>query len=151
MKSHEQAVEKHATGIPGFDLISEGGLPRQRATLIAGTAGSAKTVFATQFLAAGIEQANETGVFVTFEDGAADIRRNMLGFGWDIARWEKEGKWAFVDASPVPDEPHEVECPTGLSDVRGGIGERGNAQKRAIANRQVAVKILNKCNKIRSF
>src|SRR5689334_2650418 len=33
-------------GIPGFDVIAGGGLPRQRATLVAGTAGSAKTIFA---------------------------------------------------------------------------------------------------------
>jgi circadian clock protein KaiC len=96
-------VVKLPTGIPGFDLIGEGGLPRGRATLIAGTAGSAKTVFATQFLAAGILQHDETGVFVTFEDGVEDIRRNMRGFGWDIEGWEREGKWAFVDASPHPD------------------------------------------------
>lgn len=95
-----RGVQKLATGIPGFDMISEGGLPRGRATLIAGTAGSAKTVFSTQFLAAGIEGAGESGVFVTFEDSPADIRKNMLGFGWDIARWEEEGKWVFVDAAP---------------------------------------------------
>jgi circadian clock protein KaiC len=139
MKSHEQAVEKHATGIPGFDLIAEGGLPRQRATLIAGTAGSAKTVFATQFLAAGIEQANETGVFVTFEDGAADIRRNMLGFGWDIARWEKEGKWAFVDASPVPDEPTPV---VGAFDLSGLLARIEHAVKKVKA-RRVSLDSLN--------
>jgi len=132
MKAHEQPVEKHATGIQGFDLISEGGLPRHRATLIAGTAGSAKTVFATQFLAAGIEQQREPGVFVTFEDGVADIRRNMLGFGWDIARWEKEGTWAFVDASPVPDEPTPV---VGAFDLSGLLARIEHAVKKVKAKR----------------
>ena len=94
-------VPKLATGIAGFDLIADGGLPRARATLIAGTAGSAKTVFATQFLASGIVEQEESGVFVTFEDGVDDIRRNTLGFGWRIAEWEKAGKWAFVDATPL--------------------------------------------------
>lgn len=101
--AHPGAVEKMATGIPGFDLVAQGGLPRNRATLIAGTAGSAKTVFACQFLVAGV-QAGERGVFVTFEDHPDDIRRNMLSFGWDIARWEQEGSWAFVDASPEPED-----------------------------------------------
>lgn len=101
-------IEKQATGMAGFDVISEGGLPRRRATLIAGTAGSAKTVFAVQFLACGIEQAGEHGVFVTFEDGVGAIRDNMRGFGWDIARWEREGKWRFVDASPSADGPAPV-------------------------------------------
>lgn len=71
---------------------------------MSGTAGSAKTVLAAQFLAAGIINAGQTGVFVTFEETNADIRRNMLSFGWDIAAWEREGKWAFVDASPELDQ-----------------------------------------------
>ena len=102
-----RAVEKSPTGIPGFDLAAQGGLPRRRATLVAGTAGSAKTIFATHFLAAGVA-AGEPGVFVTFEDNPDDIRQNMLSFGWDIARWEREGKWAFVDASPEPSDPTPV-------------------------------------------
>jgi circadian clock protein KaiC len=106
--SPAHTVPKHRTGIPGFDLISEGGLPRARATLIAGTAGSAKTVFATHFLAAGITLDDEPGVFVTFEDRVEDIRANMLGFGWEIEKWEKDGKWVFIDAAPDPEEPTAV-------------------------------------------
>jgi len=97
-------IKKHMTGIHGFDLISEGGLPEGRTTLVSGTAGSAKTVFAVQFLARGIIERQENGVFVTFEESPVDIADNMIGFGWDIATWESEGKWAFVDASPQPDE-----------------------------------------------
>ena len=106
--SHTAAIDKLPTGIPGLDHIAEGGLPRGRATLIAGTAGSAKTVFATQFLAEGIRRHGETGVFVTFEDGVDDIRRNMAGFGWDIEGWERDGRWAFVDASPHPEGAETV-------------------------------------------
>jgi circadian clock protein KaiC len=95
-------VEKLATGIASFDVIAKGGLPRNRTTLIAGTAGSGKTVFAVQFLATGIRDAGEPGVFVTFEESASDIRQNMLGFGWDLSAWERDGKIAFVDASPDP-------------------------------------------------
>lgn len=99
--SNTDFIEKLETGIPGFDFLAEGGLPKGRATLIAGTAGSAKTVFACQFLAEGIKR-GQNGVFVTFEEPPKAIRKNMKGFGWDIAQWEKEGKWAFVDASPQP-------------------------------------------------
>lgn len=92
-------VEKAPTGIPGFDHVSLGGLPRGRTTLVAGSAGSAKTVFSAQFLAGGIE-AGEPAVFVSFEESAADLRRNLSTLGWDIERWEAEGLWRFVDASP---------------------------------------------------
>lgn len=95
-------IEKLETFIPGFDHISCGGLPKGRTTLVAGTSGSAKTVFAAQFLAVGITHGGENGVFVTFEESPKDLRRNMKGFGWEIGKWEGEGKWAFVDASPEP-------------------------------------------------
>lgn len=101
MENHLR-VDKLRTFIPGFDLIAGGGLPKGRTTLLAGSAGSAKTVFAAQFLAAGILHSQESGVFVTFEEAPNDIRKNMLGFGWNIQRWEAENRWAFVDASPQP-------------------------------------------------
>jgi len=98
------AIEKLVTGIAGFDHVSAGGLPRGRTTLVSGTAGSAKTMFAVQFLIEGVRKAGESGVFVTFEESPEDVRRNVLGLGWDIAQLEAEGKWAFVDASLQPDQ-----------------------------------------------
>jgi circadian clock protein KaiC len=98
-------VERLPVGVPGLDLISNGGLSRDRLTLVSGTAGSGKTVFATQFLAVGIRDAAEPGVFVTFEERPDAIRRNVRSFGWDVATWEKDRHWRFVDASPS----HDVE------------------------------------------
>jgi len=97
----EVPVKKISTGITTFDTIAKGGLPERRTTLVSGTAGSGKTVFATQFLACGIAE-GDNGVFVTFEESSDDIRTNMRSFGWDLSKWEREGKIAFVDASPDP-------------------------------------------------
>lgn len=97
-------IDKLATGIPGFDAIARGGLPEGRTTLVAGTPGSAKTVFAGQFLAAGIQRDDTPGVFVTCEEAPADLRRNFSAFGWPMADWEADGRWTFVDVSPDPDE-----------------------------------------------
>jgi circadian clock protein KaiC len=93
-------LERLDAGVPGLELLTNGGLPRQRLTLVAGTAGSGKTVFAAQFLASGIVRSKEPGVFVTFEERPAGIRRNMRSLGWDVAAWEADGQWAFIDASP---------------------------------------------------
>ncbi|WP_211264005.1 circadian clock protein KaiC [Streptosporangium amethystogenes] len=87
------------TGINGFDHVALGGLPANRSTLVSGTTGSGKTLFAIEFLARGIMRFNEPGVFVTFEETAGHIRRNSASLGFPIERWEDEGKWAFVDAS----------------------------------------------------
>ena len=104
MSDHENhaPVQKLPTGIASFDVIAKGGLPENRTTLLSGTAGSGKTVFAVQFLASGIRDADEHGVFVTFEESAGDIRKNMRSFGWDLEAWEASGRLAFVDASPDP-------------------------------------------------
>ncbi|MCX8070175.1 MAG: circadian clock protein KaiC [Thermodesulfovibrionales bacterium] len=103
-KSINEFVEKLSTGIPGFDHISKGGLPKNRTSLLSGTSGSAKTVFAVQFLSAGIKYSNQNGVFVTFEESPQDIRKNFISLGIPIEQWEREGKWCFVDASPQPGE-----------------------------------------------
>lgn len=94
----EFEIERLDPGIPGFELITRGGIPKGRLSLVTGTAGSGKTIFAAQFLAAGIE-AGEPGVFVTFEERPDAIKRNVRSFGWDVAGWEEGGKWVFVDAS----------------------------------------------------
>jgi circadian clock protein KaiC len=125
-------VDKIATGIPGFDVIADGGLPRGRATLVAGTAGSAKTIFSAHFLAAGITMFDEGGVFVTFEENPDDIRRNTRVFGWDVPRWEREGKWAFVDVSPDQDEPPAV---VGHFDLGALLARIRHAAKRVNARR----------------
>ncbi len=95
-------VTKLKTGIDGFDEISSGGLPEGRTTLMAGSAGSAKTVFALQFLVRGIEDFDENGVFVTFEETPTDITKNVRSLGWDLDKLVADGKLAFVDASPQP-------------------------------------------------
>jgi circadian clock protein KaiC len=92
------AVTKLPTGVPGLDSVTKGGFPSGRAVVVAGTAGSAKTVLAVQFLRGGIET-SQPGVFVTCEESPASIRANARGFGWDVAAWEAAGSWAFVDAT----------------------------------------------------
>lgn len=103
-----EGLKKTPTGIPGFDFLAEGGLPQGRTVLVSGSAGSGKTVFATQFLAAGAQAHDQNGVFVTFEEHPKDLRRNMVSFGWDIPSLEAAGKWAFVDASPEPAQEVEI-------------------------------------------
>ena len=44
---------KAPTGIGGFDETTRGGLPRGRATLVTGGAGSGKTLFGLEFLVLG--------------------------------------------------------------------------------------------------
>jgi circadian clock protein KaiC len=97
-------LERLVTGINGFDQVALGGLTRGRTTLVTGSTGSGKTLFAVEFLARGILGSGEPGVFVTFEETPDDLRRNWASLGFPIRRWESEGKWAFVDASANVEE-----------------------------------------------
>lgn len=101
----DKGIRKLNTGISGLDLITYGGLPEGRTTLVSGSAGSGKTILAAQFLTEGIRGSDEAGVFVTFEESPEDIRQNIASLGWTVRQWEAEDKWRFVDVSPhVEDE-----------------------------------------------
>lgn len=134
-------IPKLETGIEGLDDITLGGLPENRATLLAGTSGSCKTLLTLQFLAMGILKHNQPGVFVTFEETVPDIKRNINSFGWDLDAWEKEGKFAFVDVSPDPE--HQV-IETGQYDFSGLLARIEHAAKKVGAKR-VAVDSISSC------
>ena len=61
---------KTASGIAGFDEITGGGLPSGRTTLLAGGAGSGKTVFALQFAVHGARSCKEPGLRLGNSSGA---------------------------------------------------------------------------------
>lgn len=128
----EIQIEKLPTGIAGFDDVTEGGLPKGRTTLVSGSAGSGKTVLATQFLVEGIEKADEAGVFITFEESPNDIRRNVRSFSWHINEWETADRWAFVDASLQPGEEVVI---AGGYDLNGLLVRIENAVKKTNAKR----------------
>jgi predicted ATP-dependent serine protease len=116
------ALPRVETGIPGLDDVSLGGLPRGRVTMVAGPAGSAKTVLAGQFLANGA-RSGEPGVFVTLEEPEADLRRNLTTLGLDIAALEEGGDWAFVDAAPRYDPDQDQDLPVRIDTLAAQIGQ----------------------------
>ncbi len=80
MGKYPQATEnlaKSATGVKGFDEIGNGGLPDGRPTLIAGGAGSGKTLVGMEFLFRGAAEFGEPGVFFSFEEAAQDLINNF--------------------------------------------------------------------------
>jgi len=90
-------VSRVKTGIPGFDDLIEGGFPQGTTILVTGPTGTGKTTFAVQFVYKGAELYNEPGVIVTLEERAQDLRREMLSFGWDLKKYEDQGKIAIID------------------------------------------------------
>lgn len=94
------AVKRIPTGIIGLDSLVEGGFKRKSINLVAGGPGSGKTIFAIQFLIYGIEKFNEAAVYVTFEEKKDKLYEDMLSFGWDLAKYERENKFIFIEYNP---------------------------------------------------
>ncbi len=92
--------ERVPTGIPGLDEVMAGGFEKGSYNLIAGGAGSGKSIFSMQFLVTGIEKFNEPGIYVTFEEKKENVYKHMLEFGWDFAKYEKSGKFELVEYTP---------------------------------------------------
>ncbi len=90
-------TERVKSGIPGFDDLIQGGFPKGTTVLVTGPTGSGKTTFGVQFVYNGVHLYNEPGVIVTLEERAQDLRKEMMAFGWNMEKYEREGKLAIID------------------------------------------------------
>jgi circadian clock protein KaiC len=114
-KNKMQTLLKTPTGISGLDEITSGGFPKGRPTLICGSAGCGKTLFAAQFLVKGITDYNEPGVFMSFEESASDLTQNFKSLGFDFEKLKAENK---LRIDHVRIERSEIE-ETGEYDLEG--------------------------------
>ena len=90
-------MERVVTGIPGFDKIVGGGIPRRNVVLLAGGPGTGKSISGQQYIYNGLMR-GENAVLVVLEEHPVQVRISMSQFGWDITKFEEEGKLAVVDA-----------------------------------------------------
>lgn len=76
-------VERAVSGIPGFDDLVAGGIPRGNLVLLSGMCGTGKTTFSMQFLYQGAKN-DEPGVFISLEEQPETLIRNAGLFGLDF-------------------------------------------------------------------
>ncbi len=108
-------LEKALTGIDGFDEITLGGLPRGRATLICGSAGCGKTLFATEFLVNGARKYSEPGVLMAFEETSEELVVNAASLKFDLDELCRKNM-LVIDHVQV--DPHQI-AETGEYDLEG--------------------------------
>jgi circadian clock protein KaiC len=101
-------IEKSLTGINGFDELTLGGLPTGRPTLVCGTAGCGKTLFASTFLVHGARDQSEPGVFVTFEERPTDIVNNVASLGFGLDKLIADNKMHIEHIAVDPAELAEI-------------------------------------------
>ncbi|MDO7844779.1 circadian clock protein KaiC [Hymenobacter sp. M29] len=108
-------LPKSPTGIEGLDEITEGGLPKGRPTLICGSAGCGKTLMGIEFLVRGIQEFDEPGVLMAFEETGEELAANVASLGFDLKDLQ-ERKMLRVDHVHV--DRSEIE-ETGEYDLEG--------------------------------
>lgn len=98
-------LQKERTGISGFDEITRGGLPQGRPTLICGSAGAGKTLFAMEFLVRGALLYDAPGVFMSFEESDEELVTNVASLGFDVNQLIADKKlildYVFIERSEI--------------------------------------------------
>ena len=87
-------------GAPGLDEMAQGGVLSATSTLVAGSAGTGKTLLCLHFLLEGIRK-QEPGLLITFQETPSMLRAFARGFGWDLEQLEAEGLLYLLYSSPV--------------------------------------------------
>ncbi len=87
------------TGVPGFDELFDRGIPRGSAVIVAGGAGSGKTIFCLQTLIYHASR-GERCFYMSFEESEKRLVGHMKDFGWDPDKLIKSGKLIIQRFSP---------------------------------------------------
>ena len=114
-KTAVTGIAKTPTGIRGLDEITGGGLPKGRPTLVAGGAGSGKTLLGMEFIVRGARDLGEPGVFMAFEENTDELAANVASLGFDVPALIRQKKLA-IDYIRI--ERSEIE-ETGEYDLEG--------------------------------
>lgn len=78
------------TGIPGMDSLMGKGIPQGTSVLVAGGAGSGKTVMCLQILYNAAKR-GEKGLYISLEETEFRLKEHMRNFGWNPEELEKKG------------------------------------------------------------
>lgn len=83
------------TGISKLDGLLGGGIPRGSSLLIAGVAGTGKSVLLLEFIYRGA-QAGEKGILFSFEETKERLLATARGLGWELEREIERGMVEIV-------------------------------------------------------
>ena len=97
--SGNKKIVRVSTGIKNLDKITEGGFCKDSTNLVVGGSGNGKSVFAIQFLLEGIKN-GESVLYISFEEKKREFYNNVSELGWDLEKYEKEGKFFFLYYTP---------------------------------------------------
>jgi circadian clock protein KaiC len=98
------ALNKLQTGVPGLDVLTLGGIPEGRSTLIAGKSGTGKTVISLQIAAHLARQGVKT-ILLAVEETPEDMQDSGDALGLGISALVKEQRLVFANIARPMDGP----------------------------------------------
>lgn len=122
-----KAAERVGTGVPGMETVLNGGLRRHSATLLRGTPGAGKTIFALHFLADGVQNGEET-LYINLGEPIDYLEETARGFGLDIDSVEflllsPTGEQFQTESSYDLFSSAEVEGPSLVEEIRETVDD----------------------------
>lgn len=117
----KKAINKTATGMPGLDSITRGGLPEGGCTLLLGSSGCGKTVLTLQTLLHAARTRGEPGIFVTFAERWEGIDATAESLKMEFG--ELNEKKLFFLKTSLPSES-SVRGSVDLPALLAGLGAR---------------------------
>src|SRR5271157_151049 len=78
-----QSISFVKTGVPGVDIILNGGIYPGSAVLISGPPGSGKSILGMQYVYAGAKDYGEGGLVIAIEETDESLNEYAASIGWD--------------------------------------------------------------------
>ena len=100
-------MKKLKTGVPGLDILTLGGIPEGRATLITGKSGTGKTVVGLQ-VASNLARQGVSTVLIGVEESAEDLQDSGDSLGLGISQLVRAGSLHLADLTRPMEGPTVV-------------------------------------------
>jgi KaiC/GvpD/RAD55 family RecA-like ATPase len=85
------------TGIKGFDIIMDKGLPDKTTIILHGPPGTGIRVFGQQFIYSGL-QLGAHCIYFTSERSSGDVTEDMKFYDWEVEEYVRKRQLTFIDA-----------------------------------------------------
>jgi circadian clock protein KaiC len=108
-------IKKLPTGVPGLDILTHGGIPQGRTTLITGKSGAGKSILSLQ-IACNLARLGIKTVVLTIEETPEDLLSTAGALGFELAERVKDGTVVLTDLTRPMEGPTHV---SGEFDVEG--------------------------------